>query len=288
MRIAVERARRYGAGIVAVRHGFHFGTARRYVIQAAEADCVGIAMCNTRPLMPAPGGAEPLVGNNPIAIAFPADGPIPIVLDMATSEAAMGKIRMAHKAGQSIPQTWAVKSDGSATTSPADAIAGMLLPSGGPKGFGLAFVLDLMCGLLSGGASGSAVHPLYGDAAISYDCSHLFIAIDVAHFGDPATVRVAAAAAADRIRSSKRAAGVTEAVCAGGAGMAPPRAGGRAGRARPGGRRDADTACSRTASVADAACARPRAADGGSRTCPSVKSRPMRSGSRSASFPKPP
>ena len=103
IRIAVERARRYGAGIVAVRHGFHFGTARRYAIQAAEADCVGIAMCNTRPLMPAPGGAERLVGNNPIAIAVPADGPIPIVLDMATSEAAMGKIRMAEKAGQTHP-----------------------------------------------------------------------------------------------------------------------------------------------------------------------------------------
>jgi LDH2 family malate/lactate/ureidoglycolate dehydrogenase len=209
MRLAVERARRYGAGIAAVRHGFHFGTARRYAIRAAQADCVGIAMCNTRPLMPAPGGAEPLVGNNPIAIAFPADGPIPIVLDMATSEAAMGKIRMAQKAGQSIPQTWAVKSDGSATTSPADAIAGMLLPSGGPKGFGLAFVIDLMCGLLSGGASGSAVQPLYGDAAVPYDCSHLFIAIDLAHFADPAIVRVAATAAADRIRSSKRA-GVAE------------------------------------------------------------------------------
>ena len=98
------RARgRFGAGIVAVRHGFHFGTARRYAIQAAEAGCIGIAMCNTRPLMPAPGGAERLVGNNPIAIAFPADGPIPIVLDMATSEAAMGKIRMARKAGRHSP-----------------------------------------------------------------------------------------------------------------------------------------------------------------------------------------
>ena len=203
IKIAVERARRHGVGIVAVRHGFHFGTARRYAIQAASADCVGIVMCNTRPLMPAPGGAERLVGNNPIAIAVPTDGPIPIVLDMATSEAAMGKIRMAEKAGQTIPQSWAVKSDGSATSSPSEAIAGMLLPSGGPKGFGLAFLIDLLCGLLSGGASGGGVQPLYGDPAIPYDCSHLFIAIDVAHFGDPATVRAAAAAAAARIRSGQ-------------------------------------------------------------------------------------
>jgi LDH2 family malate/lactate/ureidoglycolate dehydrogenase len=208
--IAVERARQYGAGIVAVRHGFHFGTARRYALQAAKADCIGIVMCNTRPLMPAPGGAERVVGNNPVAIAVPSDGPIPIVLDMATSEAAMGKIRMAEKDGQAIPPSWAVKADGSATTNPTEAIAGMLLPASGPKGFGLAFLIDLLCGLLSGGAGGSGVQPLYGDASVPYDSSHLFIAIDVAHFADPAVVRATAAAAAERIRSGKRAPGVAQ------------------------------------------------------------------------------
>jgi len=203
--IAIERAHRHGVGIVAVRHGFHFGTARRYVVKAAAADCIGIAMCNTRPLMPAPGGAERLVGNNPLAIAVPTDGEIPIVLDMATSEAAMGKIRLAEKAKRAIPDTWAVKADGSPTTDPTEAIAGMLLPASGPKGFGLAFLIDLLCGLLSGGASGSAVQPLYGDAAVPYDCSHLFIAIDVGHFGDPAVLRAVAAAAAARVHSSRRA-----------------------------------------------------------------------------------
>jgi LDH2 family malate/lactate/ureidoglycolate dehydrogenase len=208
MSLAVERARRHAAGVVAVRHGFHFGTARRFALQAARSDCIGIAMCNTRPLMPVPGGAEPLVGNNPIAIAIPADGPIPIVLDMATSEAAMGKIRMAAKGGQAIPITWAVKADGTSTVDPMEAISGMLLPSGGPKGFGLALVIDLMCGLLSGGASGQAVRPLYGDPAVPYDSSHLFIAIDLSHFGDTAAMRAKAAAAATRIREGKAATGV--------------------------------------------------------------------------------
>jgi LDH2 family malate/lactate/ureidoglycolate dehydrogenase len=208
MRIAVERARNFGVGITAVRHGFHFGTARRFAVQAAAVDCVGIAMCNTRPLMPAPGGAERLVGNNPIAIAVPSDGPIPIVLDMATSEAAMGKIRMAEKAGQAIPDNWAVKSDGSLTTKATEAIAGMLLPAAGPKGFALSFLIDLMCGLLSGGATGPAVQPLYDNAGVPYDCSHLFIAIDVAHFGDPANISRRAADAAERVRNGKRAPGV--------------------------------------------------------------------------------
>jgi LDH2 family malate/lactate/ureidoglycolate dehydrogenase len=207
--IAVSRAKQHGVGIVAVRHGFHFGTAGRYAQRAADKDCIGIAMCNTRPLMPAPGGAERVVGNNPIAIAVPSDGTIPVVLDMATSEAAMGKIRLAEKAGETIPANWAVRNDGGPTTDPADAIAGMLLPAAGPKGFGLAFMIDLMCGLLAGGGHGVAVKPLYGNPSVPYDCSHLFIAIDVAHFCDIAHFRAQTAAAADHIRAGKRASGIT-------------------------------------------------------------------------------
>src|SRR4029079_14191657 len=134
IKIAVERARRFGAGLVAVRHGFHFGTARRFALKAAADDCLGIVMCNTRPLMPAPGGAERVVGNNPIAIPVPSDGPAPIVLDMATSEAAMGKIRMDEKAGEAIPGTWAVKADGSETTDPCEALAGMVTRERRPRG----------------------------------------------------------------------------------------------------------------------------------------------------------
>ncbi len=208
MQIAIEKCRAFGTGVVSVRHGFHFGTARRYAMQAASVGCIGIAMCNTRPLMPAPGGAERIVGNNPLAIALPAAGEVPVVLDMATSEAAMGKIRLAEKSKRTIPPTWAVTADGAPTTDPSAAIAGMLLPAGGAKGFGLSFMIDLMCGLLSQGASGASVRPLYGDLATSYDCSHLFIAIDVAHFCAPEWFSEQVAAAAERIRGSKRAPGV--------------------------------------------------------------------------------
>jgi LDH2 family malate/lactate/ureidoglycolate dehydrogenase len=210
MSLAIDKARQFAAGIVAVRHGFHFGAAGRYARQAANAGCVGIAMCNTRPLMPAPGGAERVVGNNPLAIAVPTDGEIPIVLDMATSEAAMGKIRMAEKADEPIPPTWAVTAQGLATTNPTEAIVGMLLPSGGPKGFGLSFLIDLLCGLLSQGASGAQVRPLYGDFSVPYDCSHLFVAIDVAHFCDLDWFRAQAASAAKHVRNGKRAPGVTQ------------------------------------------------------------------------------
>lgn len=210
MEMAVAKAKEFGTGVVAVRHGFHFGTAGRYAQQAAAADCIGIAMCNTRPLMPAPGGADRVVGNNPIAVALPTDDEIPLILDMATSEAAMGKIRIAEKTKEPIPATWAVTATGEPTTNPAEAIAGMLLPSGGAKGFGLAMMIDLMCGLLSGGASGRDVRPLYGDFAAPYDCSHLFIAIDITHFGTPDQFRRRAAAAARQLRSAERAPGVSQ------------------------------------------------------------------------------
>jgi LDH2 family malate/lactate/ureidoglycolate dehydrogenase len=207
-KLAVERARRHGAGVVAVRHGFHFGVARRFAVAMAQDGCAGIAMCNTRPLMPAPGGAERIVGNNPIAIAIPSAGPTPLVLDMATSEAAMGKIRNAAKAGQAIPPNWAVAGDGSPTTDPDVAIKGMLLPSAGPKGFGLSFMIDMLCGLLSGGAHGDAVTPLYGDPSVPYNCSMLFLAIDVAQARGLAEFEARAEAAAERVRNGRRAAGV--------------------------------------------------------------------------------
>jgi LDH2 family malate/lactate/ureidoglycolate dehydrogenase len=208
MSIAVDKSRAFGAGIVSVRHGFHFGAAGRYAQQAVDADCIGIAMCNTRPLMPAPGGAERAVGNNPLAIALPSAGDIPVMLDMATSEAAMGKIRMAEKANAAIPPNWAVTDAGAPTTDPSEAIAGMLLPTGGAKGFGLSFMIDMMCGLLSQGASGAQVRPLYGDVGLPYDCSHLFVAIDVAHFCEPGLFRQQVATAAERIRAGKRAPGI--------------------------------------------------------------------------------
>jgi len=165
-------------------------------------------LSNTRPLMPAPGGAEAMVGNNPIAIALPSAGAFPVEADMALSATAMGKIRLAAAAGESIPADWAIDSEGRPTTDPAAAIKGMLLPAAGPKGFGLAFVIDLLCGGLSDGAVGAGVRPLYGDPAQPYRCSHFFLAIHAGHFpvGDRFAERVRDEAL--RVSASKRGPGV--------------------------------------------------------------------------------
>jgi LDH2 family malate/lactate/ureidoglycolate dehydrogenase len=208
VKLAVALAREIGLAAVAVRNGFHFGTAGRYARMMAEQNCVGIVLTNTRPLMPAPGGAEALVGNNPIAIALPSAGEFPVEADMALSATAMGKIRLAAAAGQPIPEDWAVDSQGHPTTDPAAAIKGMLLPAAGPKGFGLACVIDLLCGGLSDGAVGAEVRPLYGDPAEPYRCSHFFMAIHAGHFlvGDRFAERVRDQAM--RVSRSKRGPGV--------------------------------------------------------------------------------
>lgn len=205
MEVAIEKARRHGVGAVAVRHAFHFGRAHTYARKAADRGCIGVAAANTRPLMPAVGGAEPVVGNNPVAVCVPGGQGPDVSLDMAMSEAALGKIRLAAAEGRPIPDTWATDASGVPTTDPAAAVDGMLLPTGGPKGFGLALVVDVLAGVLSGGAFGSDVAGLYADTSTPNDCSHFFLALDVDAFVgrssfDAAVVRLTSAVTGSRPR----------------------------------------------------------------------------------------
>lgn len=215
IRIAIGKSAALGVAAVGVRNAFHFGAAGRHAAALANAGRIGIVMSNTRPLMPAPGGAQAVVGNNPLAIAVPTTEGQPLLLDMATSASAMGKIRLAQAAGASIPAGWATDKDGVPTTDPAAAIAGMLLPAAGAKGFGLALMIDLLCGALSGGGTGAAVRPLYGDLGRAYNCAHFFLAIDPAAFGDAATFGHAASELARRIRASQPADGTQRVHCPG-------------------------------------------------------------------------
>ena len=209
MRLAIARSREFGVGVTVTRHAFHFGGAYRYALAAARAGCIGIAATNTRPLMPAPGGAEAVVGNNPVAVAVPAaEGAEPIVLDIALSEAALGKIRLAAQEGWEIPSNWATDAKGRATTDPETAIAGLLLPIGLHKGYGLALIVDVLTGVLSGGGFGRRVKGLYADVVAPNDAAHLFVALDVAAFGSVEAFHERAAALAAEVTGATRAPGV--------------------------------------------------------------------------------
>jgi LDH2 family malate/lactate/ureidoglycolate dehydrogenase len=205
MDMAVDRARSFGVGAVAVRRAHHFGAAGRYALQAAARRCIGVACSNTTPLMPAPGGAARIVGNNPIAIAAPVAGAQPLLVDMALSAVALNRIRLAEQAGQPIPDTWATDARGVPTTDPGAAIEGMLLPAGGYKGFGLALMVEVLTGMLSGG--GWPVRSVYRDRDLPNDCSHFFLALDVAHFMDPDIFERQTADLAHQVRTSPAAPG---------------------------------------------------------------------------------
>jgi LDH2 family malate/lactate/ureidoglycolate dehydrogenase len=207
MALAIGKARHVGIGAVAVRHSNHFGAAAAYVQQAIEAGCIGIAMSNTTPLMPAPGGAEAVVGNNPLAIGVPGPDGGQVVLDMALSAVAGGKIKYAAAAGRPIPRDWATDADGVPTTDPQRALEGLLLPFGGHKGFGLALIADLLAGGLSGGATGRNVRSIYRNLDEPNDCSHLFLALDPAAFGMAGAFTEAVGRVTDDVHSSRRAPG---------------------------------------------------------------------------------
>lgn len=208
MGLAIDRAGQFGIGLVSVRRAHHFGAASRWAMQAAEAGCLGVAMSNTTPLMPAPGGAERIVGNNPLAVAVPTEAGVEIVLDMALSAVALGKVRMAASAGREIPDTWATDASGTPTTNADAALLGMLLPAAGHKGFGLALIVDILTGVLSGGGWGDQVRPLYREPDRPNDCAHLFLAIDPALLGGITEFRARTSQLAERVRTSATAPGV--------------------------------------------------------------------------------
>ncbi len=156
-RIAMDMAEKAGSGWVSVRNTNHYGIAGYYVLKALERDLIGWAMTNSTMLVAPLWGAERMLGTNPIAIAFPGKEEPPIVIDMATSAAAYGKIEIARRRGEPIPEGWAIDSEGRPTTNPDHMVdGGALLPlgsdrdRGGHKGYGLAIMVDVLCGVLSG------------------------------------------------------------------------------------------------------------------------------------------
>ena len=142
---------------VALRNSNHFGTALYYTLQAARADCVAFLSTNASPAMAPWGGRKKTVGTNPWSWAAPAGKYPPMVLDIANTGVARGKIYLAKQQGQPIPEGWAIDAAGAPTTDPAAAIDGIILPMAGHKGYAIAAMMDMLSGVLSGSAFGSGV-----------------------------------------------------------------------------------------------------------------------------------
>jgi len=195
--VAMDKAQAVGTGWVSVCNTNHYGIAGYYPLRALERDMIGWSMTNSsRGVAPLWGG-ERMLGTNPIAIAFPGKEEPPIVVDMATSAVAYGKIEIALRAGKSIPEGWALDREGRPTTDPAAMIAGgALLPlgsdreRGGHKGYGLGLMVDVLCAVLSGANWGPFAPPfvLRGEIparSVGKGIGHFFGAMRIDAFRDP-------------------------------------------------------------------------------------------------------
>ncbi|MEM1983207.1 MAG: Ldh family oxidoreductase [Sulfolobales archaeon] len=145
----IEKAKKFGVGVGAARNLWNVGALAYYVMKVAKEGLVGISLANAKARIGVPGVKSALVGTNPIAVAIPTDDG-PIVLDMALSTVAVGKIVLAARKGEKIPEGWAVTKDGKPTTDPKEALEGYLTPMGGYKGLGLAIIVDILSGVFIG------------------------------------------------------------------------------------------------------------------------------------------
>jgi len=178
MERAIERAGEQAVAAVGIINSNHCGATALYARMAAEAGMVGIAMTNVAPNMSMPGVRKPITGNNPIAVAVPTFGEFPFSLDISLSAVAGGKLIVAAKNGEDIPLGWATDRDGNPTTDAQAGFEGFLLPVGGHKGFGLSLMVDILCGVITGGAFQDHLKGMYKYPQDPSATAHLMIALD--------------------------------------------------------------------------------------------------------------
>jgi L-2-hydroxycarboxylate dehydrogenase (NAD+) len=196
MRIAMDKARRYGLGAVAVRNGTHFGIAGYYPLMAAEEGMMGFTVTNARPAIAPTFSTEPMLGTNPIAFAAPSDMDFPFCFDGATSISQRGKIEVAARAEKPVPEGWVIDAQGNPMTDPDRILEDLgtataaLLPLGGAgellagyKGYDLAAMVEILSASL---CAGMVMKDLLGFAENGsrrpYMLGHFFLAIDIQHF----------------------------------------------------------------------------------------------------------
>lgn len=207
MEICIKKVKKFGVAMTLVRNTNNIGFLGYYSQLATAEGMIGICMTNAASAIAPWGGAEPFFGTNPLSISCPIAHEAPIVLDMSSSVVARGKIRHAHRLNEKIPEGWALDATGTPTIDPAEALKGTVLPIAGPKGYGLALMIDLLCGLLSGSKYGPDLltfHKPLGPTGVGAT----FMAIDISRFMPRDRFETMALEYAHAIRNSKKAEGV--------------------------------------------------------------------------------
>lgn len=209
MLAAIAKAKQHGVGIVSVRYSNHHGALGYYTRLAAQAGCIGMLAANGGPAMAPWGGRTKVLGNNPWSIATPAGKHPPIVLDMANTLVARGKIFLARQKGVAIPEGWAIDAEGRPTTDPVAALGGVILPMAEHKGYAITLMMDVLAGALSGSQMLTGVNsPFHTDRRSG--SGHFVLALDVGRFGPLAEYETRIEAMIAEIKAAPRATGVAE------------------------------------------------------------------------------
>ena len=215
MATAIEKARQFGVAIVTARNLSHTGMVGFYTMSAASQDMIGIAMNNGAGIVPPFGGLTPTHGTNPFSVAFPTESD-PVVLDMATTMVAAGKLRLAAKKGTPIPLDWGLDRHGEPTSDPNEVLAhGVLQWAGGYKGFGIATAVEVLGGVLSGGLFARDVPQLKVFGQDPIIANGAYIAVDIQRFMPLTEFRQRMTSLVDQIKSSEPAPGVERVYVAG-------------------------------------------------------------------------
>ena len=201
--LAVEKARAAGVAWVGAHHSNHAGPASLYARIPLRHDMIGlyVAVGNANHLPPW-GGTELLLSTNPIAIAVPARARPPLVLDMATTVAAYGKVKTKAQRGETMPEGWMIDREGRPLTDPRRADEGFLLPIGGYKGYGLGLMFGILAGILNGAAFGRDTIDFNADDVTPTNTGQFVVAIDIGAFGDRAAFKAKIDEVWDTMKSS--------------------------------------------------------------------------------------
>ena len=181
MQKSIDLAKEFGVSMVAVKNSNHFGTASYFAMMALDENMIGIVMSNASPAMAPFGTATPLLGTNPLSIAVPVKNKVPIVLDMAMSTVARGKIRLSALKNEKIPLDWGLDVNGNPTSDPQEALKGSLVAIGGAKGSALSLIVDLICGVMTDTCLTGDVKNIT-DMSGPSNTGHVFMAINISDF----------------------------------------------------------------------------------------------------------
>jgi len=209
MKLACAKARESGTCSVFVNHSNHLGMMAYYPRMAAEEGMFGFVTTSANPGIAPWGSKKPFLGTSPIALGVPTKGD-PIILDMAPSVVAMGKVVISAKLGVSIPEGWAIDEEGRPTTDPKEGMKGSVLPLGGPKGSGLSLFSQILGGIVSGAAYGPYVNTLYHEFEKPQGMGHMFLAVDLSKMLDLESFKEQIEQLVSEVKGLPQAEGVSE------------------------------------------------------------------------------